>query len=127
MLTTANARSVVTLRSTAARSVVAAIRRGEIGTVFTLLHSLDELRLGGTRGYEVELSLVDEVLEVRTWLPLHLHVGDVLGGEGAGILHTLAGEGDVEVAERTQANLLALQKLLTDVVHGDVERGVERP
>ena len=61
------------------------------------------------------------------WLPLHLHVGDVLGGEGAGILHTLAGEGDVEVAERTQANLLALQELLTDVVHGDVERGVERP
>ena len=38
-------------------------------------------QLSTAAGYEVELCIGNEVLELSAWLPLNLHVSDVLSGE----------------------------------------------
>ena len=53
------------------------------------LMTFDDCSLSATAGYEVELDIGKEVLELTAWLPKNLYVGDVLSGELVGILSAL--------------------------------------
>ena len=103
---------------------------GTDGFVDSLLLQLAGLGLLLARGYVVELGLALQVTEAHAALPAYVDGLDVvLGVEAVGILHTLAGEGEVEVAEFAHLHLVALEQLLLDAVdqgrghaHDDVAR-----
>ena len=76
-------------RTATAGSVTASLRSSwsvEIHVGFALLDGLDDCSLSAAAGYEIELGIGNEVLELGAWLPLNLYVGDVLSGELVGIL-----------------------------------------
>ena len=50
---------------------------------------LDDCSLSAAAGYEIELGIGKEVLELSAWLPKNLYISDVLSGELVGILSAL--------------------------------------
>ena len=77
------------VRAAAVRAAVRSSWSADVHVGFALLDGLDDCSLSATAGYEVELGIGKEVLELSAWLPLNLHVGDVLSGELVGILSAL--------------------------------------
>ena len=61
----------------------------EIHVGFASFDGLDDCSLSAAAGYEVELGIGKEVLELTSWFPKNLYVGDVLSGELVGILACL--------------------------------------
>ena len=76
-------------RATAIRTVVRSSWSADVHVGFALLDGLDDCSLSAAAGYEVELCIGKEVLELTSWLPLNLHVSDVLSGELVCILSAL--------------------------------------
>ena len=92
------------LGSTASGSVsIAASVRSfwhvEVHVGLALPDCLQHGSLSTSASHEVEFCVVEQVLELLAWLPLNLHVGDVLRRKLVGSLCTLGGEQDREVAQ----------------------------
>ena len=77
------------VRATAIRTAVRSSWSAEIHVGLASFDGLDDCSLCAAAGYEIELGIGKEILELGTWLPQNLYVGDVLGGELVGILGTL--------------------------------------
>ena len=50
------------------------------------LMTFDDCSLSAAAGYEIELGIGNEVLELASWFPQNLYVGDVLSGELVGLI-----------------------------------------
>ena len=74
------------VRATAIWTVVRSSWSVEIHVGFASFDGLDDCSLSAAAGYEVELGIGKEVLELSAWLPKNLYISDVLSGELVGIL-----------------------------------------
>lgn len=79
--------------------------------------------LGGTRGGQVELSFLSEVLEVGAGGEEDVDDFDVAVGELVSCLGTTAGEGEPEITEIAEAYLAASKKAFSDAAGNGGEDG----
>ena len=91
------------------------------GLAFTL--GLEGGGLGGTRGGQVELSFLSEVLEVGAGGEEDVDDFDVAVGEFVSCLGTIAGEGEPEITEIAESYLAASKKAFSDAAGNGGEDG----
>ena len=119
------ARGAAGIRGAAAGRTAARVARRDgrrdIDVGLALLDGLEDGCLGRTGGDEVELGVGEEVAELAARFPADRDALDVLRAELLSRLSPLAAERQGEVAELAEANLLALQQLLTHAVDCHVE------
>ena len=83
----------------------------------TFLLGFDGGGLEGTGGDYAELGIGEEVGKVSTWGEEDVTTGDVGGSELGAVFHTLAGEGDPEVAQFAQTDFLTIENALAEALH----------
>ena len=85
---------------------------------FLVLDDIDGVGLCGAAGDEVELCFVAEVLELLAGRPADVDLLDVGGAEVLGLLLSLGGEFDMEVAQFAEFHLVAGEQLFAQAIDG---------
>ena len=108
--------------------VIVIIRRGGRRDVHGGLARLLRLEHGtdsGTGGHGRELHPLEEVLQLLAGDKLDVDAGDMVRGEGLGILGALAADLQAELAQFAEVHLVAGTQGVHHVVHGGNDDGID--